>query len=464
MDLQALFNQATAAHRQGDLAGAEDAYLRLLSLQPQNPQLLHPLGVLRAQQGRVAEALALLEGLVAQNPGDAGLLKDHAMVLAGAGRTQDALAGFDRALALRPGDLEFVLLRIETLLRLRRHAEALTAVGHALGAHPDHVLLLHQRGLAQSGLGLHAEAEKSFARVLDLKPDSDAALYERGTALAAQHRIADWFAAFHAFATRGAIAESPGGAKPLAHKMRHDAEQQAWNRVQGIESGPGLHIEGGARLDGPAVNPSNGRGADQEWRENRPQLVVVDNLLTDAALDALRRFCLGSTVWRTAFESGYLGAFPEYGFSVPLLAQIAEELRTVFPGICGDLPLKYAWAFKYDSSMEGVHIHADDALVNINFWITQDDANLEPDCGGLLVWDVPAPHGSDFTQFPSEQEGIREFLSRHQAKSTRVPYRANRAVIFDSELFHQTDRIRFRPGYDNRRINLTFLFGERGVS
>jgi len=273
---------------------------------------------------------------------------------------------------------------------------------------------MHQRGLAQAGLGLHVEAGRTFAQVLQLKPDSDAALYELGTTLAAQHRIADWFAAFHAFAARGVVAESPPGERVLAHKARHDEEQHAWNQAQGIEPGLGLHIEGGERLDGPALNPANGSDAARQWRENRPQIVVVDHLLTDAALAALRRFCRGSTVWRTAFESGYLGAFPEYGFSVPLLAQIAEELRTVFPEICGDLPLKYAWAFKYDSRMEGVHIHADDAVVNINFWITQDEANLDPDGGGLLVWDVPAPRGCDFTQFPSEQAGIRDFLARHR--------------------------------------------------
>ena len=462
MDLQAVFDQATAAHRQGDLVAAEQAYLRLLAVEPRNPQLLHPLGVLRARQGRVDEALALLEGAIAQSPHDAGLLKDHAMVLAGAGRTQEALAGFERALALRPGDMDFTLLRIEALLRLRRHDEALAVIDQARALDPDHTILLHQRGLAQAGLGRHAEAERSFARVLQLKPNSDAALYELGTVLAARHRIADWFAAFHAFAVRGVVAESPSGDRLLPHKARHDEEQRAWNQAQGIAPGLGLHIEGGERLDGPAVNPVNSGDAARQWRQNRPQIAVVDNLLTEAALAALRRFCQGSTVWRTAFESGYLGAFPEYGFSVPLLAQIADELRAVFPDICGGLPLKYAWAFKYDSRMEGVHIHADDAVVNINFWITQDEANLDPDSGGLLVWDVPAPRGSDFTQFPSEQAGIRDFLARHHAKSTRVPYRANRAVIFDSELFHQTDRIRFRQGYDNRRINVTFLFGERG--
>ena len=46
-------------------------------------------------------------------------------------------------------------------------------------------------------------------------------------------------------------------------------------------------------------------------------------------------------------------------------------------------------------------------------------------------------------------------------RSVRVPYRANRAVIFDSDLFHETDRIAFKEGYLNRRINITMLFGRR---
>jgi len=34
-------------------------------------------------------------------------------------------------------------------------------------------------------------------------------------------------------------------------------------------------------------------------------------------------------------------------------------------------------------------------------------------------------------------------------------------VIFDSNLFHKTDRIDFREGYENRRINVTMLYGRR---
>ena len=70
-----------------------------------------------------------------------------------------------------------------------------------------------------------------------------------------------------------------------------------------------------------------------------------------AALEKLRRFCLGSTVWRTIYEDGYLGALPEHGFACPLLAQIAEELRPAFPAIFAGHPLRYFWAFKYDSNV-----------------------------------------------------------------------------------------------------------------
>jgi hypothetical protein len=42
-----------------------------------------------------------------------------------------------------------------------------------------------------------------------------------------------------------------------------------------------------------------------------------------------------------------------------------------------------------------------------------------------------------------------------------VQHRANRVVIFDSDLFHQTDEIAFKEGYLNRRINITMLYGRR---
>lgn len=36
--------------------------------------------------------------------------------------------------------------------------------------------------------------------------------------------------------------------------------------------------------------------------------------------------------------------------------------------------------------MDGIRVHADVASVNLNFWVTPDDANLDPSSGGLVVY------------------------------------------------------------------------------
>jgi hypothetical protein len=74
---------------------------------------------------------------------------------------------------------------------------------------------------------------------------------------------------------------------------------------------------------------------------------------------------------------------------------------------------------------------------------------------------VAAPLDWALDKFNNDNGAIRDFLARNGSRPIRVPYRANRAVIFDSDLFHQTDTIRFKDGYRNRRINVPQLFGLR---
>ena len=70
----------------------------------------------------------------------------------------------------------------------------------------------------------------------------------------------------------------------------------------------------------------------------------------------------------------------------------------------------------------------------------------------------------------TEQEAGLVVYTEEEAASPNVarmnytiPYRQSRAVIFHSELTHHSGRISFKPGYKNRRINLTLLFGKQGT-
>jgi hypothetical protein len=81
--------------------------------------------------------------------------------------------------------------------------------------------------------------------------------------------------------------------------------------------------------------------------------------------------------------------------------------------------------------------------------------------GGLIVWDAAAPLDWDFARYNSAIDDIEAFLKSSNSRPITIPYRSNRAVIFDSDLFHETDIIHFKKGHENRRINITLLFGRR---
>jgi tetratricopeptide (TPR) repeat protein len=199
----------------------------------------------------------------------------------------------------------------------------------------------------------------------------------------------------------------------------------------------------------------------RDYSHSRPEIVWMDDFLTQEALFSLRQFCIESTVWKAQFAGGYLGALLKSGFSSPLILQIAEEIRTRLPVIFGCHRLEQAWAFKYDSTMKGTNVHADFAAVNVNFWITPNEACRDLDNSGLIIWDKGSPPDWRFREYnnAASENQIRRFLADAGARSVRVPYRSNRCVIFNSALFHETDRFAFADAYEHRRINVTFLYG-----
>jgi hypothetical protein len=200
-----------------------------------------------------------------------------------------------------------------------------------------------------------------------------------------------------------------------------------------------------------------------QYIDNRPGIAIVDDFLSCEALDGLRKFCLESTIWfHNRYAYGRLGAFFQDGFNCPLLLQIAEELRDALPQVIGSrYPLRQVWGFKNAQPLPaGVTTHADFAAVNVNFWITPEDANLDETTGGLVVYDVDAPMHWDFDTY-NGSDMIKPFLRRQQSRVITIPYRQNRAIIFNSDLFHATAAVSFRPGYENHRINVTMLYGDR---
>jgi len=308
------------------------------------------------------------------------------------------------------------------------------------------------------------DALAALRQALQIEPDNTDTLYKLGNMLlregGGEGRIRESFDCFrrHAALTFGTGAKDVDRA---AHRLRHDREQRAWLAENfGITQWQ-FHLADGERIATRTVNGGNAAKATQEWHARRPQIIVIDDLLSEEALAKLRRYCLGSTIWRETHPEGYLTAMPEHGLACPLIAQIDEDMRAAYPGILGTHLLRYLWAFKYDSKLHGVGTHADPSLVTFNFWITPDEANLDPEHGGLTVWDVAAPADWTAQRTIADTTGCQAYLRRMGAKPVTIPYRANRAIVFSSALFHETDRMHFKDGYADRRINITMLYGRR---
>jgi hypothetical protein len=185
---------------------------------------------------------------------------------------------------------------------------------------------------------------------------------------------------------------------------------------------------------------------------------VVDDFFDVETLLALRTFLTVSTIWFDSRpERGYLGAHLHDGLASALICDVATAIRKFVAGKIGDTLISQVWAFKYAHSASGIDVHADQADMNVNVWLTDDRFNSDPATGGMTVYGARAPEDWTFKTYNASPDRVREHLTAVRATQHKISYRGNRATIFPSRLFHETDPVNFAGGYDGRRINLTIM-------
>jgi len=486
-----------------------------LKIRPEQPDALLNLALAHSALGHYDKAAACYGRVLELIPGHAAARLSLAQIMLNARRPSEAREVLERGLALDRGnpDLRLALGQsLELADDLEGAAECYRQVAEQHSDHRSRALTRLSGALRKQhrpGSALMAARVAAWSEATD-----DAAWRAVGQAL----KELGWLhPAAEAFRRSHELLRSPGGpdselptfSRTSRAKLRHDIEQIEYLDSQGLadkslhsvaknlrlvmEGMPDSLPDGKSvtlptpvrrrlrgiynrchryretpELAGAAVNTE--LVADQiaaDYRSRPPGLTWIDGFLTAEALESLRRFCLESTIWYD-FEhrNGYVGAYLQDGFDCPLLLQIAEELPRSLPEIFGDHVLMQLWAYKYDSRLEGIDMHADFAAVNVNFWITPDEANRDPESGGMVIWDREAPPEWGVDEYntydPAQQRRILDYLEEEGATRITVPYRENRCVIFDSDLFHKTDDIHFGDRYEDRRINVTMLYGTRG--
>jgi tetratricopeptide (TPR) repeat protein len=445
-------------------------------------------------------------------------LLEAARAHAASGDLDTAIAHFEN-LRDRFGPRSDILLPLSSLYQdLLRIEDAMRGYLQAVEAEPDNADALCMAGVCARDLRDLATANRLLSRAFEIDPRSSFVQYNLGLLRLDQERMAEaaTLVLGARASTRGApwTAETIGAklAEPVERdvagaewanarfKLEHDFEQLGYLRLKGrigpvidpvlaeygvvladpllpataspmVALDPAkypmlartykapLHAPDPEPPPGPLVNPDLAwQAIERRYYDARPSVVVIDDLLTPAALAAMRAHCLESTIWN-GLNGGVLGAYMPDGFSGRLLLGIAAELRARMPRVLRDHLLQTMWGYKYDASFPGIGAHTDTAAVNVNFWTTPDEANLDPESGGLVIYTHDAPPDRSLRRFNNGGEEIEAFLASVDAKKVRIPYRANRAVIFDADLFHETDAFSFRKGYENRRVSVTMLYG-----
>jgi tetratricopeptide (TPR) repeat protein len=399
-------------------------------------------------------------------PGDPAVTHNLGVAIAAQGSHRDALDCFDAALAADPGFVSAHYNRAVALFALGDTPEAIKSFGRVAALEPQHHEAHRALGFLWLAQGERGRALDHLARTYELRRGDDrTAIALKSLTTATRHKLEHDAEQFLYLSQRTRqrlrfelLARSY---RAVAEGLSHDvtALSEAQIETLGEDYNTPIHLRAAPEIAGGAVNTRPDRAALTAQFEAQGA-VAVDDLLTPQALDQLRRFLLESTIWHDfSHIDGFVASYLEDGLACPLVLQIADELRHALPDILGPHPLTQAWAFKGLRPQSAVDVHADDAAVSVNFWVTPTEANLQPERGGLVVALTPPPPDWQIRDYDADQECIVTFLEKNAGNRLAVPYRQNRAVLFRSRLFHHSDGPNFASGYENHRINLTLLYG-----
>jgi len=510
-DVASIANAGICFQQMGDFQKAENLFSTAYQLEPTNNQIINHLAEVLSKQGNAYEAVQRLDEALLLQPTNIDLLTNAGLTLTEVGQHAHALTYFKRAMQAAPKNVLVISHYATSLLELGRYEDSLVQSNLSIEIDPKFSLGYIAKALTLHKMQSFDRALENYRLALQLDPNSQIAQINIAAISISKVKNENDFLL--------ALKEADKSQKiTLLHKksnttriidcipffrLKHDAQQANFLKMQGntspallkfLDVAPNILAEHKGyegqqliTLMGDTVKVirdyqnepfiyqmpvvTNTLNSELDWREieekflsSDPELIFIDDFLNIHTLRAFQDFSLYSKVWDKEYKGSYLGAFANQGFISPLHLKLALDLKRAMPKVFKDYPIGQLWGFKYDAQLgSGINVHADFAKVNLNFWITPSESNLESNSGGLRVYTVPAPNTWTFHDYNKNSEQIYEFLSKNNSSLVTVPYRGNRAVLFNSALFHETDVIKFKEGYENRRVNMTYLFGSQLV-
>jgi len=181
--VNALLRKAKLLHQSGKPASAEPVYNQVLSVEPENADALHYLGLLKHQLGQGAAAVDLMYRAMALDPERPEFQCNLGIVLGKAGRTEEALEVLSRAIEAKPDYAEAYENLGVVLDRLGRIEDSHLAWEKTIELRPNFAVAHHHLGSSLMNNGKPREGIEHLREAIRLNPRDGGAYNNLGCAL-----------------------------------------------------------------------------------------------------------------------------------------------------------------------------------------------------------------------------------------------------------------------------------------
>ena len=177
-----LFNRALELHRRGELEAAKKNYEQLLKLYPQNPDVLHLLGVVALQQKDLSKAIGLISKSLVVKPNMPNAFNNLGSAYKEQQEIDKALKCFECALKIDPLFEDAISNIGNIFYDKRNYGEAMNFYNRAISLNPRHADAHYNRGNIHLHFERYSAAIDDYSKALEVNPSIVDAYLNRGQA------------------------------------------------------------------------------------------------------------------------------------------------------------------------------------------------------------------------------------------------------------------------------------------
>ncbi len=170
LDIQTLLKEAVLCHEAGDLEPAEDGYVKVLEMAPENTDALHNLGLIKQGTGDLQQASKLIDKAIQTAPHVPHYYVSLGNVYADQGMLKHAFRCYQQAIDRDPGLGKAYTNMGNVLFRMNLPEASISTYKKALAIDPDQPDALNNLGLVYHAQHHYDLAEACFRKLIQLDP------------------------------------------------------------------------------------------------------------------------------------------------------------------------------------------------------------------------------------------------------------------------------------------------------